>query len=182
MAWMWILVIFLICGGGAWIADTLRDGRQNRHERRLEELRMRERQLRRAEERQRPPEPVCGCGHHLAMHDGRGHCHEVVQRPTGWDADRRPLGYEPADCACRQYVGPQPLSRIFAEDLTDHEPLGLGGPREDAGAAPEAGAGGDRSATRGDAAPDGAGGTGGTGERRGDGEERPPSAPGDDSR
>ncbi|WP_306663113.1 hypothetical protein, partial [Streptomyces alkaliphilus] len=156
MAWMWIVGIFLICGGGAWIAETLRDGRQNRHERRLEELRIRERQLRRAEERERPPEPVCGCGHHLAMHDRDGHCHEVVRRPTGWDADREPLGYEPADCLCRQYVGPQPLSRIFAEDLTDHEPLDLRKPNDGAralsdGRDPEGPAGEDRRPGRGDA-------------------------------
>ncbi|WP_333909885.1 hypothetical protein [Streptomyces sp. ACA25] len=128
MMWVWIAVIFLVCGGGAWVAETVRDGQRNRHEQRMELLRAEERRRSRLEAAQRPPEPVCGCGHHLAKHDRRGICHEVVQVPTGWDADRRPTGFEPGQCSCQQYVGPQPLSQIYADEITDREAGVYGGP------------------------------------------------------
>jgi hypothetical protein len=122
MMWLWMLAVFLVFGGAAWVSETLRNGQRHRHEQRMEQLRAEERRLRRLEAAKRPPEPVCGCGHHLAKHDRQGHCHETVQVPTGWDADRRPLGFAPGDCACQRYVGPQPLSQVFADDFTDQEP------------------------------------------------------------
>jgi hypothetical protein len=67
----------------------------------------------------KPPEPVCGCTHHLAEHDGRGRCHERVEVPTSWDENKKPLRYEAGQCNCRQCVGPQPLAQVFAEELTD---------------------------------------------------------------
>ncbi|GAA1931196.1 hypothetical protein GCM10009716_43050 [Streptomyces sodiiphilus] len=122
LLWFWIALIMLVCGGGVWLVDTARAAQQNRHERRMEELRAEERRTRRLEEARRPPEPVCGCGHHLALHDRKsGRCHATVRVPTGWDADRRPTGYSPGACGCRQYVGPQPLSQIYAEELTDED-------------------------------------------------------------
>ena len=38
---------------------------------------------------------------------------------VAWDADHKPVQYEAGQCTCQQYVGPQPLSQIYAEDLTD---------------------------------------------------------------
>lgn len=31
----------------------------------------------------------------------------------------KPVQYEAGQCTCQQYIGPQPLSQIYAEDLTD---------------------------------------------------------------
>jgi hypothetical protein len=64
----------------------------------------------------RSPDPVCGCTHHLAKH---GKCHEMVEAPTAWDAELKPLQYEPRQCTCQQYIGPEPLARIFATDIVD---------------------------------------------------------------
>jgi hypothetical protein len=93
-----------------------------RHERKLERLRVEAKQRKDLEAANKPrafcraqpvPDPVCGCTHHLAKHDKRGKCHEVVEAPTAWDADKKPLRYEPGQCNCQQYIGPQPLSQIY---------------------------------------------------------------------
>ncbi|UGY92850.1 hypothetical protein [Streptomyces gobiensis] len=120
--WFVLLVIFILCGGGAWLVENLREALRTRHERRLALIRADERRVRELAEASRPPEPpepVCGCTHHLAIHDKQGMCHAVVEVPTGWDADHKPLAYEPGMCRCQQYVGPQPLSQVWAEDITD---------------------------------------------------------------
>jgi hypothetical protein len=123
MMWLAICAVLLLFAGGVWVGDAMREGHKHRHEQRLEQLRAEERRVRWLERTKRPPKPVCGCGHHLAKHDRRGRCHEVVQIPTGWDADSRPLGFSPGVCNCQRYVGPQPLSQVYADDLTDQEPL-----------------------------------------------------------
>lgn len=57
------------------------------------------------------PEPVCGCGHHRALHDARGRCAVAVQRKVQRsDAEWRT---ELADCACQQYIGPEPISSLW---------------------------------------------------------------------
>lgn len=38
---------------------------------------------------------------------------------TAWDENKKPKRYELAQCNCQQYVGPQPLSQIYADDITD---------------------------------------------------------------
>lgn len=122
--WLVLLVIFVLCGGGAWLMENISGALRTRHERKLALARAEERQAQEIAEARRPaqtPQPVCGCTHHLALHDVRGQCHELVEVPTGWDADRRPLGFEPGTCRCQQYVGPQPLSHVWAEELTDKE-------------------------------------------------------------
>ncbi|MEU3711632.1 hypothetical protein [Streptomyces catenulae] len=119
MDWFWWVFIFFMAGGFAKVADTARGALRTRHERRMERLetdRARRAELAAAQE---PPKPVCGCTHHLAKHDKSGKCHEPVERPVAWDADHRPVRYEAGPCACQQYVGPQPLAQIYAEDLTD---------------------------------------------------------------
>ncbi len=75
-------------------------------------------------------QPICGCGHHLALHDRRnGRCHhsaalyneryEVVR-----DGDEKPVldAFEDVQtvirrelagtsiCGCQQYIGPEPLN------------------------------------------------------------------------
>jgi hypothetical protein len=105
--------------GGGSVAGRVRKGLKVRHNRKLELLDARHRQRLALEEANRPPEPVCGCTHHLAKHDKQGRCHEVVETPTAWDADRRPVRYEPGQCNCQQYVGPEPLGTVFAPELVD---------------------------------------------------------------
>ncbi len=162
-AWFGVLtIVVLFGGGGAWLAEAVRAGRRQRHEQQMELLRAEERRLERLEAASAQPEPVCGCGHHLAKHDRQGHCHEIVRVPTGWDAQHRPLGFERGTCNCQQYVGPQPLSQIWAEDLTDREP----------GTLPEAGGGADGDEDRDEDRDegrdeDGGGGAGGAGSPRG---------------
>lgn len=116
---LWWLVPAVLYGGGSAARRALRRTLKVRHRRKLELLDARQRQHLALEAANRPPEPVCGCTHHLAKHDRQGRCHEVVEAPTGWDADRRPLGYEPRPCNCQQYVGPEPLGTVFAPELVD---------------------------------------------------------------
>ncbi|WP_312871256.1 hypothetical protein [Streptomyces lonarensis] len=134
---MWIVGVLVVCGAVTFFLDSLRGAQLSRQERRIEALRAEERRLLRSRPDDREaPDPVCGCGHHLAQHDRRGRCHEEVARPTGWDAQHRPTGYAPAPCTCQRYVGPQPLSQVFADELTELEPQAPDGPD---GAAPDGG-------------------------------------------
>ncbi|MFE9796752.1 hypothetical protein ACFYRL_34045 [Streptomyces goshikiensis] len=58
------------------------------------------------------PEPLCGCGHHLAYHDARDAlCYASVPAvDAGADeAARR--------CPCRRYSGPEPLATLYAPEL-----------------------------------------------------------------
>ncbi|MEV7088973.1 hypothetical protein AB0O07_24320 [Streptomyces sp. NPDC093085] len=123
MDWLWWIFVFFIVGGFGWVADTGRTALRTRHERKMQRLQLaeHERQAEREalEVAQKPPEPVCGCSHHLAKHDRQGKCHEDVEIPTELDENKKPLKYELRQCNCQQYVGPQPLSRIYADELTD---------------------------------------------------------------
>ncbi|MFE7118134.1 hypothetical protein ACFU99_22220 [Streptomyces sp. NPDC057654] len=123
MHWFWWVFIFFALGGFTKLADTARTAFRTRHERKLEllESERRERQAERqaVEAANKQPEPVCGCGHHLAKHDKQGKCHEAVEVPVAWDAEKKPVQYEPGVCNCQQYVGPQPLTTLYAQDLTD---------------------------------------------------------------
>lgn len=116
--WLWMVVLGVIFGGG-WVGDNVRRGLRTRHERKLELHRSAERRQLALDAANRPPEPVCGCTHHLAKHDRQGRCHEEVEAPTAWDADRRPLQYEARQCNCQQYIGPEPLGTVFAADIVD---------------------------------------------------------------
>jgi hypothetical protein len=59
------------------------------------------------------PEPVCGCGHHLAYHDARDAlCYaSVVTAEGGTDDSVR-------QCPCRRYAGPEPLATLYSPELT----------------------------------------------------------------
>jgi len=119
MNWLWWIFVFFMVGGFSWVADTSRTALRTRHERRVERIKLVEGKRQALEEAQKPPVPICGCSHHLAKHDRRGKCHENVEMATAWDEQRKPTRYELAQCNCQQYVGPQPLSQIYAEELTD---------------------------------------------------------------
>jgi hypothetical protein len=106
-------------GSFTTITEGVRSALRTRHTRRMERLEARSAERRAVEAASRPPEPICGCTHHLAKHDKQGMCHEVVEIPTSWDADRKPVRFEPGRCNCQQYVGPQPLSRVYAEEISD---------------------------------------------------------------
>jgi hypothetical protein len=116
--WAWVLIP-LVLGGGGWVGEAIRRGQKDRHERRLAEIQLADRQQAALTAANRPPEPVCGCEHHLAKHDKAGKCHEEVQAPAAWDADGKVLRYEPRPCNCQQYVGPEPLGTVFATEITD---------------------------------------------------------------
>ncbi|GAB7105795.1 hypothetical protein JCM4814A_41090 [Streptomyces phaeofaciens JCM 4814] len=116
--WLWLLIPAVIIGGGR-IAEAARSALKTRHKRKLELIKATERQQQALVAANQPPEPVCGCTHHLAKHDKAGACHETVATPTLWDADRKPLQYESRPCNCQQYVGPEPLSLVFAPEITD---------------------------------------------------------------
>lgn len=119
MNWLWWIFVFFMVGGFSWVADTSRSALRTRHERRVERIKLVEGGRLALEESQKPPEPVCGCSHHLAKHDKQGKCHENVEVATAWDENKKPKRYELAQCNCQQYVGPQPLSQIYADDITD---------------------------------------------------------------
>lgn len=60
--------------------------------------------------RLRRPKPVCGCKHHLSMHDPEtGLCHAEVEMKIDPPAGERDY-VEWRPCACRRYVGPKPLA------------------------------------------------------------------------
>ncbi|MEU1623761.1 hypothetical protein ABZ746_00070 [Streptomyces sp. NPDC020096] len=112
----WAVVI-----GGGWASENARRALRTRHKRKLERLAAEERKQQALSAASKPPEPVCGCTHHLAKHDKQGKCHEIVEAPTAWDADKKPVNYEPRPCNCQQYIGPQPLATVYAEDIVDLE-------------------------------------------------------------
>lgn len=123
MNWFWWVFVFFMVGGFSWIADTGRSALKTRHERRMERLNLSKSERLAIEESHKTPDPVCGCSHHLAKHDKTGKCHEDVEVPTEWDENKKPLRYTMKQCNCQQYIGPQPLSTIYADELTDLDDL-----------------------------------------------------------
>ena len=115
---LWTVLWVAVLGSG-WAGGQLRSALKTRHERRMERVEVEDRRQRALEAAGRPPEPVCGCTHHLAKHDKQGKCHEVVEAPVAWDEDKKPVRYEPRPCNCQQYIGPEPLATLYAQDLTD---------------------------------------------------------------
>ncbi|MEV5507775.1 hypothetical protein [Streptomyces orinoci] len=120
MQWWWV---FIAIGPIGAVAASLRDNAKSalrvRHKRKLELMEAQRRERAELEAAGKPPAAVCGCGHHLAKHDKQGKCHETVEVPVAWDADRKPVRFEPGRCNCQQYVGPQPLATVYAEELTE---------------------------------------------------------------
>lgn len=52
-----------------------------------------------------PPDPVCGCGHHRAMHDPKKAMECAVE-----------FGHK-MKCACCSYSGPEPLPAFYAPEI-----------------------------------------------------------------
>lgn len=52
------------------------------------------------------PDPICGCGHHLAFHTAEGQCREQI--PILAAAEGGQPKYDVYDCTCQQYVGAVP--------------------------------------------------------------------------
>ncbi|MFI9720437.1 hypothetical protein ACIHFE_12370 [Streptomyces sp. NPDC052396] len=120
MQWWWLwFVIGPIGAVAASLRDNARSALKVRHKRKLELMEAQRKERAELEAAGKPPAPVCGCGHHLAIHDKQGKCHEAVEKPVAWDADRKPVRFEPGQCNCQQYVGPQPLATLYAEELTE---------------------------------------------------------------
>lgn len=87
--------------------------------------------------RTKQPKPICGCDHHLAMHDRQtGRCHhtEAVYNDVTeavHDKDGNPVkdrdGYvekvhskvlaDTVQCGCRQYIGPEPIQLYSAPQI-----------------------------------------------------------------
>jgi hypothetical protein len=61
---------------------------------------------------QKPPQPICGCDHHLSYHDPQtGACHaQVYIGHWDWQDQHRA-------CTCRQYAGPERLPEYFAPEI-----------------------------------------------------------------
>jgi hypothetical protein len=112
-------VLWVVLIGGGWAGNHIRGALRTRHNRQMERLEAQARRQRELEAANRQPEPVCGCTHHLAKHDKQGKCHELVETPVAWDEAKKPVRYESQTCNCQQYIGPQPLTTLYAQDLTD---------------------------------------------------------------
>ncbi|CAM5256782.1 hypothetical protein GCM10010329_06000 [Streptomyces spiroverticillatus] len=119
MAWYWWIFIFFMMGGFGGLANMGRQALATRHERQMERQKLLRKERQAIEAANKPPEPICGCTHHLAKHDKAGKCHESVEQPTAWDENKKPVRFEAGTCNCQQYVGPQPLSQVYADELTD---------------------------------------------------------------
>lgn len=66
-----------------------------------------------------PKGPVCGCTHGLQTHDRKtGECKAAVKKEKFAKGGEK-SGHQWMDCACQQYVGPQPLTEYYAPDITE---------------------------------------------------------------
>jgi hypothetical protein len=118
----WIIVAGGIVAGGAW-DRVKRLGTDRRAER---------------ERLANGPEPICGCGHHLAFHDLHdGRCYAEVKRVGEKDGAKAAAGAKTGDdsagpagdgkaapdpdwhrCTCRRYAGPEPIATMYAPPIT----------------------------------------------------------------
>jgi hypothetical protein len=67
----------------------------------------------------KPPEAVCGCGHHHSFHDRESsRCHATVNGvPIHRDRYGYTDGWEQVQCPCRAYSGPVPLPEYYAPEI-----------------------------------------------------------------
>jgi hypothetical protein len=64
------------------------------------------------------PQPRCSCGHGLEQHDpDTRQCHDSTLRKNVRTSFGYRIGDQWVDCACRQYLGPQPLEEVFIRPL-----------------------------------------------------------------
>lgn len=71
---------------------------------------------RRAPERSKPVQAICGCSHGISMHNAEtGRCHGLMNgNPLKYDRDKEPTAYEQVPCTCQRYVGPLPIDQVFS--------------------------------------------------------------------
>ncbi len=119
MSGTWWGVVWGVVIVGGWAGNQMRSALRTRHERQMERDAVADRRKAALEAAQRPPQPVCGCTHHLAKHDKDGKCHATVEMPVEWDAQRNPTRFEARQCDCQRYVGPEPLTTLYAQEITD---------------------------------------------------------------
>jgi hypothetical protein len=66
----------------------------------------------------RPPELLCGCGHHLAYHDpGKGECSNY--QPGMVKVEDGKATIEKLQCRCQQYTGPEITPQYIAPRVTE---------------------------------------------------------------
>ena len=69
----------------------------------------------------KPPKPleaICGCTHHLSLHDPKSdRCHSVIEVPNYVDQTGATRNWKFEPCPCRQYVGPRPAESFLAEQF-----------------------------------------------------------------
>lgn len=108
----WGVIVFMF-GGFSWAAEVwyvnvTRPWRKRRKRLARERRENRDLELKRAQaaiDAVKPAQAICQCDHGLAFHDRTtGHC-------GGLAGD--------ADCRCRQYIGPEPLTTFYAPELAD---------------------------------------------------------------
>jgi hypothetical protein len=69
-------------------------------------------------ESKKAPEPICGCGHHLANHDpATGICHDIDLESVY--SSKKGDYIEKIPCTCRQYVGPMPIAHFWTPGVID---------------------------------------------------------------
>lgn len=108
----WVFILGGFGGAGEWCRSMLSDRRKHK----LRKLELEAKKRKELEEANRPPDPICGCEHHLAKHGADG-CHADVMAAVTWDAKKKPTSYERRRCNCQRYVGPEPLSQVYAPEL-----------------------------------------------------------------
>lgn len=71
--------------------------------------------------RPKPPkavEPICGCKHHLAVHDSKsGRCFASDRQPSKYNQTGTTVAWQFQVCICRQYVGPKPAESFFVDQI-----------------------------------------------------------------
>jgi hypothetical protein len=134
--WTWAVLLFLFLGGGAWLSRHFDSMVEWRRKVKAHKLGM------------TPPKPVeqpiCGCGHNFSFHDpATSKCHATSRQATKWERDpdwdegddaalalrrgsneagqtgMRPVAWETVQCPCRRYVGPEPLTTLYAPELSE---------------------------------------------------------------
>ncbi|MEU7861573.1 hypothetical protein [Nonomuraea sp. NPDC049141] len=116
---IWLIFALALLGVGGWVRDLVSRVLEHRRELALEKTKAGQ-----------PPEPVCGCGHHIAFHEpSTGQCHSQVRVVTKWmrnpsfgEDDGKPeeiaMEWESQQCPCRRYSGPEPLTTLYAPELS----------------------------------------------------------------
>ncbi len=70
--------------------------------------------------RPKPPKavkPICGCEHHLSLHDPKSNrCFGYDKRPSSY-RDGMTVAWRFDPCTCRQYVGPKPAESFFVDQI-----------------------------------------------------------------